>query len=84
MHALTLRPEQDQQFGGFGPGGAEPVRDAGVELGGLARLHDEVVVGEPQSESALAFRELARKLAQKVSIAAASERETPKVEIGAF
>jgi 2-polyprenyl-6-methoxyphenol hydroxylase-like FAD-dependent oxidoreductase len=48
VHALALRPEQGQQLGGLGPGAAEPVRDAGVELGGLARLHDEVVLGEPQ------------------------------------
>jgi 4,5-epoxidase len=48
VHPLALRPEQDQQLGGLRPGGAEPVRDARVELGGLARLHDEVVVGEPQ------------------------------------
>lgn len=43
-----------------------------------------VVVGEPQSEPAKAFRELARKLAQKISIAAATEKSAPKVEIGAF
>ena len=48
VHALTLRPEQDQQLGGLRPGAAEPVRDAGVELGGFPRLHDDVVLGEPQ------------------------------------
>jgi len=48
VHALTLRPEQDQQLGRLRPGTAEPVRDAGVELGGFPRLHDEVVLGEPQ------------------------------------
>jgi hypothetical protein len=48
VHPLALRPEQDQQLGGLGPGGAEPVRDARVEFGGLARLHDEVVLGEAQ------------------------------------
>jgi hypothetical protein len=48
VHPLALRSEQDQQLGGFGPGGAEPVRDTGVEFGSLARLHDEVVLGEAQ------------------------------------
>ena len=48
VHALALRPEQGQHFGGLRPVAAEPVRDAGVELGGFARLHDEVVLGEPQ------------------------------------
>ena len=48
VHALALRPEQDQQLGRLRPGTAEPVRDAGVELGGFPRLHDEVVLGEPQ------------------------------------
>jgi len=49
VHALALRPEQDQQLGGLRPVTAEPVRHAGVELGGFPRLHDEVVLGEPQS-----------------------------------
>jgi hypothetical protein len=48
VNPLALRAEQDQQLGGLGPGGTEPVRDAGVEFGGLARLHDEVVLGEAQ------------------------------------
>ena len=48
VHALALRPEQDQQLGGLRSVAAEPVRDAGVELGGFARLHDKVVLGEPQ------------------------------------
>jgi 2-polyprenyl-6-methoxyphenol hydroxylase-like FAD-dependent oxidoreductase len=48
VHPLALRPEQDQQLGGLGPRAAEPVRDPRVELGGLPRLHDEVVLGEPQ------------------------------------
>ena len=48
VHPLALRAEQDQQLNGFGPGRAEPVRHARVELGGFARLHDEVVLGEPQ------------------------------------
>jgi 2-polyprenyl-6-methoxyphenol hydroxylase-like FAD-dependent oxidoreductase len=48
VHPLALRPEQDQQLGGLRPGTAEPVRDPGVELGGFPRLHDEVVLGEPQ------------------------------------
>jgi aromatic ring hydroxylase-like protein len=48
VHPLALRPEQDQQLGRLRPGAAEPVRDPGVELGGFPRLHDEVVLGEPQ------------------------------------
>ena len=36
MHALALRAEQAEQFDGPGPGGAEPVRNPGVELGRLA------------------------------------------------
>lgn len=36
VHALTLRPEQYEQLGRRRVRGAEPVRDAGVELGGLA------------------------------------------------
>jgi hypothetical protein len=38
VHALALRAEQDQELGGLGPGRAEPVRYARIELGGLARL----------------------------------------------
>src|SRR5215469_15121990 len=52
VHAFTLGPEQDEQFGGFWAGAAEPVRGAGVELGGLAGLHDEVKLGEAQPDAA--------------------------------
>ena len=50
MHALALRAEEHQHLGGLGTGAAEPVRDAGVELGDLAGLHGEVVLGEPQAQ----------------------------------
>ena len=52
MHAFTLGPEQDEQFGGFWSGAAEPLRGEGVELGGLAGLHDEVEFGQPQPHTA--------------------------------
>jgi len=39
-------------LGGLRPGTAEPVRGAGVELGGFPRLHDEVVLAEPQPQPA--------------------------------
>ena len=38
VHPLALRAEQAQHLGGLVAGAAEPVRHAGVELGGLARL----------------------------------------------
>ena len=41
VHALALRPEQDQQLGGSAPSLPEPVRDDGVEPA-ASRLHDEV------------------------------------------
>jgi hypothetical protein len=50
VHALALRAEEHQQLGRLGTGAAKPVRDAGVELGDLAGLHDEVVLGEPQPQ----------------------------------
>jgi len=46
-----LRAEERQHLGGLAIGTAEPVRHAGVELGDLARLHDEVVLAQPQSQS---------------------------------
>jgi hypothetical protein len=52
VNALTLRPEQGQHLGGLEPAAAEPVRGAGVELSRLARLHDEVVLAEPQPQPA--------------------------------
>ncbi len=45
-------PNRDEQFGGLRASAAEPVRGAGVELGGLADLHDEVEIGEPQPDAA--------------------------------
>jgi len=50
VHALALRAEEHQHLGSLGTGAAEPVRYAGVELGDLAGLHDEVVLGEPQPQ----------------------------------
>ncbi len=43
-------PNRTSSSAGSVAGGAEPVRDARVELGGLARLHDEIVLGEPQPQ----------------------------------
>ncbi len=52
VHAFALGPEQDEQFGRSWAGAAEPVRGAGVELGGLGGLQDEVELGEPQPDAA--------------------------------
>src|SRR5215471_10825451 len=52
VDVLALGPEQDQHLGGLRPGAAEPVRGAGVELGGFARLHDEVMLAKPQPQPA--------------------------------
>jgi hypothetical protein len=50
VHALALRAEEHKQFDDPRADAAEPVRDAGIELGGLAGLHDEVMLGEPQPQ----------------------------------
>src|SRR5258708_18555331 len=47
VHPLALRSEQNQQFGGLRSGAAEPVRGAGIELGSLARLQNQVELTEP-------------------------------------
>jgi hypothetical protein len=48
VHALALRAEEHQHLGGLRPRVAEPMRNAGVELGDLTGLHDEVVLGQSQ------------------------------------
>ena len=45
--------EEAEELDGVLVGGAEPVRGAGVELGGLAGAEDEVVLGEDEAESAV-------------------------------
>ncbi len=50
MHALPLRAEQAQHLGRLRPGAAEPMRDPRVELGDLAGLHDEVVLGQQEPQ----------------------------------
>jgi hypothetical protein len=50
MHALALRAEEHQHLSRLRRGAAEPVRDASVELGDLAGLHDEVMLGQSQPQ----------------------------------
>jgi hypothetical protein len=49
VHALPLAAEEAEDLDGAVAGAAEPVRQPGVELGGLARAQDEVVVGQDQA-----------------------------------
>jgi hypothetical protein len=51
--AFSLLADEAEKFHGSCAGGSEPVRGAGVELGGLARLEDDVVLAEDESESAV-------------------------------
>src|SRR5665213_1477758 len=53
MHALSLRPEQAEEFNGFGSGVGEPVWDPGVELGGLTGSKDQIVLAQDQPKPAL-------------------------------
>ena len=50
MHPLTGLSEQAQELHRIVPGGTEPVRDSGVELGHLALLQDQVVIGDDQPQ----------------------------------
>src|SRR5260370_925478 len=49
-HPVALRSERNQQLGGLRSGGAEPVRGAGIELGSLARLQNQVERTKPQPQ----------------------------------
>jgi hypothetical protein len=50
VQALALRAEEREHLGRLGPGAAEPVRDARVELRDLAGRHDEIMLGQSQSQ----------------------------------
>lgn len=52
MHSLSLRTEQAEQLDGLRAGSVEPMRQAGVELGCLARLQHEVVLAEHEPQPA--------------------------------
>ena len=52
VHALTLPAEQDEHLHLPVTGAALPMRDPGVELGGLAGPHGEVLVTEHQPQPA--------------------------------
>jgi thioredoxin reductase len=52
VHPLTLRTEQAQQLGRIRARAGEPVRDVGVELGGLAGRQDHVVFAENEPQPA--------------------------------
>src|SRR5512146_3550681 len=51
--AFALLADEAEVLDGTGAGGPEPVRGAGVELGGFPRLEDEVVLAEDQAERAV-------------------------------
>lgn len=53
MGALALASDEAEVLDRAGAGGAEPVRGAGVELGGLTGLQDQVLVAEHQAEGAV-------------------------------
>src|SRR5689334_8529951 len=51
--AFALLADEAEVLDGTGAGGAEPVRGAGVELGGFAWLEEEIVLAEDQAERAV-------------------------------
>jgi hypothetical protein len=53
MGAFTLFADEAEELDGTGAGGPEPMRRAGVELGDLSCVEDEVVLAEDQAESAV-------------------------------
>jgi hypothetical protein len=53
VHALSLWPEEAQEFHRLGSVIGEPVWDPGVELGGLTRSEDQIVLAQDQAEPAL-------------------------------
>ena len=50
VDVLAVPPEQAQDLDGLVAGGAEPVRQLGVELGDLARPHRDVTLAEDQPQ----------------------------------
>jgi hypothetical protein len=44
--AFVLAPEETEQFDGAGVGAAEPMRNAGVEFGGMAGNEHQVLIAE--------------------------------------
>ena len=53
MTAFALRPEQAQHFDRPLAAAAEPVRHPRIELGGLARVQDEVLIAQHEPEPAI-------------------------------
>lgn len=53
VRAFSLLADEAEELHGTGAGGAEPVRGAGVELGGVAGFEDQVVLAEDESEPAV-------------------------------
>jgi hypothetical protein len=50
---FTLLADEAEELDGTGTGSPEPVRGAGVELGGLPWFENEVVFAEDQAEPAV-------------------------------
>lgn len=48
VHALPLSPEEAEDLDGLPVRAAEPVWQAGVELGGLAGAEDQIALGEDE------------------------------------
>jgi hypothetical protein len=44
VYAFALPAHQSEDFDGLVPGGPEPVRESGVELGDFAGFHGDVVL----------------------------------------
>ncbi len=53
MSAFALAAEQAQQLDRPVADAAEPVRDPRIELGGLARMQDEILIAEHQPQLAV-------------------------------
>ena len=51
VHTLALRAEEAQDLHRPIAGASEPMRRAGVELRGLARLHHQIVLGDHETQT---------------------------------
>ena len=55
MGAFALLADEAEVLDGAGAGGPEPVRGAGVELGGFPGIEDEIVLAEYEAERAVEY-----------------------------
>jgi thioredoxin reductase len=55
VRAFALLADEAEVLDGTGTGGPEPVRGAGVELGGFPGIEDEVVLAEHKAERAVEY-----------------------------